>query len=172
MPAEEALARFKRGRLHMENANRLGPLSITPTGPRQTPRNDFGTVFAHAAQEVVRTGAGVVAALVPGSPMVSAAVASVSSVVAASTSSLRSASAQPLTGGTSGTGGVAGGSGQGEQWDLLAAQKEMQAEGAKMNLAYMNLQNEMQAESRAHNAISNIMKVRHDSAKAAINNIR
>ena len=42
----------------------------------------------------------------------------------------------------------------------------------KMNLAYMNLQNEMQAESRAHNAISNIMKVRHDSAKAAINNIR
>ena len=55
---------------------------------------------------------------------------------------------------------------------MLAAQKEMQAEGAKMNLAYMNLQNEMQAESRAHNAISNIMKVRHDSAKAAINNIR
>ncbi|HSP80094.1 MAG TPA: hypothetical protein VLQ93_16305, partial [Myxococcaceae bacterium] len=62
--------------------------------------------------------------------------------------------------------------GQGEQWDLMEAQRAMQAEGFKMNLAYMQLQNEMQKESRAHNAVSNIMKVRHDSAKAAINNIR
>ncbi|WNG34650.1 hypothetical protein F0U61_14090 [Archangium violaceum] len=151
----------------MENGNRIGNLSITPTVARQTPRNDFGTVLAHTAQEVVRTGAGVVAALVPGSPMVSAAVASVSSVVATSASSLRST--VPTAGGASGTAGTTG---KGEQWDLLAAQKELQAEGAKMNLAYMELQNDMQKESRAHNAISNIMKVRHDSAKAAINNIR
>ncbi|HYO57314.1 hypothetical protein [Archangium sp.] len=140
----------------MENGNRIGTLSITPTVPRQTPRNDFGTVFARTAQEVVKTGAGIVASLVPGAPMVSAAVASIGSVVSSSSASSAS----------SGT------PGQGEQWDLLAAQREMQAEGMKMNLAYMNLQNEMQAESRAHNAISNIMKVRHDSAKAAINNIR
>ncbi|WNG45099.1 hypothetical protein F0U60_14030 [Archangium minus] len=151
----------------MENGNRISNLSITPTVARQTPRNDFGTVLAHTAQEVVRTGAGVVAALVPGSPMVSAAVASVSSVVATSASSLRST--VPTAGGASGTAGTTG---KGEQWDLLAAQKELQAEGAKMNLAYMELQNDMQKESRAHNAISNIMKVRHDSAKAAINNIR
>ncbi|QRK04107.1 hypothetical protein JQX13_27945 [Archangium violaceum] len=151
----------------MENGNRIGNLSITPTVARQTPRNDFGTVLAHTAQEVVRTGAGVVAALVPGSPMVSAAVASVSSVVSTSTSSIQ------RTGATaSGAGSTAGTTGQGDQWDLLAAQKEMQAEGAKMNLEYMALQNDMQKESRAHNAISNIMKVRHDSAKAAINNIR
>lgn len=158
----------------MENGNRIGTLSITPTVARQTPRNDFGTVLARTAQEVVRTGAGVVAAIVPGAPAVSAAVASVSSVVSTSASSVRGASVP--TGGTGGTGSSAsatlGATGQGDQWDLLAAQKEMQAEGAKMNLAYMNLQNEMQAESRAHNAISNIMKVRHDSAKAAINNIR
>lgn len=156
----------------MENGNRIGTLSITPTVARQTPQNDFGTVLARTAQEVVRTGAGVVAAMMPGAPAVSAAVASVSSVVATSTSSVRGASVS--AGGTGGAGGASGalGTGQGDQWDLLAAQKEMQAEGAKMNLAYMNLQNEMQAESRAHNAISNIMKVRHDSAKAAINNIR
>jgi len=30
----------------------------------------------------------------------------------------------------------------------------------------------MQQESQRFNAISNVMKVRHDSAKAAINNIR
>jgi hypothetical protein len=161
----------------VENGNRIGTLSITPTVARQTPRNDFGTVLARTAQEVVRTGAGVVAAIVPGGPAVSAAVASVSSVVSTAASSAPSVRGASVTaGGTGGTGSSAsatlGGTGQGDQWDLLAAQKEMQAEGAKMNLAYMNLQNEMQAESRAHNAISNIMKVRHDSAKAAINNIR
>ena len=36
----------------------------------------------------------------------------------------------------------------------------------------VELQDEMQRESREHNTVSNIMKVRHDSAKAAINNIR
>lgn len=153
----------------MENGNRIGSLSITPTVARQTPRNDFGTVFARTAQEVVKAGAGIAASMMPGAPMVSAAVASISSVVSSTASSVGGASAQPGVGGAGGVGGTAGG---GEQWDLLAAQREMQAEGMKMNLAYMNLQNEMQAESRAHNAISNIMKVRHDSAKAAINNIR
>ena len=153
----------------MENGNRIGSLSITPTVARQTPQNDFGTVFARTAQEVVRAGAGVAASLVPGGAAVSAAVSSVSSVVSSTASSVGGASARPGAGGAGGVGGTAGG---GEQWDLLAAQREMQAEGMKMNLAYMNLQNEMQAESRAHNAISNIMKVRHDSAKAAINNIR
>jgi len=153
----------------VENGNRIGSLSITPTVARQTPRNDFGTVFARTAQEVVKAGAGIAASMMPGAPMVSAAVASISSVVSSTASSVGGASAQPGVGGAGGVGGTAGG---GEQWDLLAAQREMQAEGMKMNLAYMNLQNEMQAESRAHNAISNIMKVRHDSAKAAINNIR
>lgn len=144
----------------MENGNRIGSLSITPTGPRQTPQNDFGTVFARTAREVARTGAGVVATLVPGGPAVSAAVSSVGSTLSSAASPLGSTS-----------GGV-GTTGQGDSWELLEAQKEMQAEGMKMNLAYMNLQNEMQKESRTHNAVSNILKVRHDSAKAAINNIR
>ncbi len=158
----------------MENGNRIGSVSITPTVARQTPQNDFGTVFARTAQEVVRTGAGVVATLVPGGPAVSAAVSSISKVVSTAATA-RSASAVPMPGGAGGAGsatGTVGGTGQGDQWDLLAAQKEMQAEGMKMNLAYMDLQNDMQKESRAHNALSNIMKVRHDSAKAAINNIR
>ncbi len=149
----------------MENGNRIGSVSITPTVARQTPQNDFGTVFARTAQEVVKAGAGIAASMMPGAPMVSAAVASVSSVVSSTASSVQGVSA-------AGAGGVGGAAGQGGQWDLLAAQREMQAEGMKMNLAYMDLQNDMQKESRAHNALSNIMKVRHDSAKAAINNIR
>ena len=164
----------------MENTNRLGSLSITPTVARQTPHTDFGTVLASAAREVVKTGAGVAASLLPGSPAVSAAVASLGKVVSLGSSSAGGApavrGAVAVSGG--GASGVTGGSGtvavtgQGDQWDLLAAQKAMQDDGAKMNLAYMELQNQMQQESRAQNAVSNIMKVRHDSAKAAINNIR
>ena len=71
-----------------------------------------------------------------------------------------------------GPGGPGGTTGKGDAWDMLEAQKLMAAEGQKFNMAYLQLQNEMQKESREHNAISNIMKVRHDSAKAAINNIR
>jgi hypothetical protein len=159
----------------MESGNRMSGVSIVPTVARRTPNNDFGAVLANTAREVVRSGMGVVASFAPGLPGVSAAVASVSAVVSGPAASVRGAAVSVGTGGPAGSMGASSGtapSGQGEQWDLLAAQREMQAEGAKMNLAYMNLQNEMQAESRAHNAISNIMKVRHDSAKAAINNIR
>ncbi|WP_426736435.1 hypothetical protein [Myxococcus faecalis] len=149
-------------------------LSTTHTLPRQTPRNDFGTVLAHAAHTVVNKGAGVVGGMIPTGAILSAAVSSTKLAVAqmapmktsdfASTASASTASASLGTGGTS--------SGSTDAWELLNAQKELSAEGQKFNAAYLHLQNEMQRESREHNAVSNIMKVRHDSAKAAINNIR
>ncbi|NTX00720.1 hypothetical protein HUA74_01365 [Myxococcus sp. CA051A] len=138
--------------------------------PRQTPRNDFGTVLAHAAHQVVSKGAGLVGGMIPSGPILSAAVSStkmaVSSVVpmGATTTSAASTSAAGASLGTP--------TGNGDAWDLLEAQKALSADGQKFNAAYLQLQNEMQRESREHNAVSNIMKVRHDSAKAAINNIR
>lgn len=155
----------------MESGNNLiGTVVITPTIARQTPKSDFGAVLARTAQEVVRVGSSVAASFVPGGPMLSAAV----SAVGAAVSSVGSvAGAAPLQAG-GGVGGAEGGatSGRGEQWDLLEAQRALNAEGQQFNMAYLQLQNEMQRESREHNAVSNIMKVRHDSAKAAINNIR
>ncbi|MCP3162661.1 hypothetical protein [Myxococcus qinghaiensis] len=142
--------------------------------PRQTPRNDFGTVLAHAAHQVVSKGAGIVGGMIPQGPILSAAVSStkmaISSVVPmGTTTSGGSASAVS----TSAAGASLGTpTGNGDAWDLLEAQKALSADGQKFNAAYLQLQNEMQRESREHNAISNIMKVRHDSAKAAINNIR
>ena len=61
----------------MESGNRMSGESIVPTVARRTPNNDFGAVMANTAREVVRSGAGVVAALAPGLPGMSAAVASV-----------------------------------------------------------------------------------------------
>lgn len=167
----------------MENNNRIASLSITLTQPRQTPKNEFGAVLARTAQEVVTTGAGLVGRVIPGAPVLSAAVSSISSVAStvgsvSTTVPSTGGATVPIpgvsgtTGGTSGTGTAGGTAGKGEAWDLLEAQKLMAAEGQKFNMAYLQLQNEMQRESREHNAVSNIMKVRHDSAKAAINNIR
>ena len=160
----------------MENNNRIASLSITPTLPRQTPQNEFGAVLARTAQEVVKTGAGLVGGMLPGGPVMSAAVSSIRSVVSAVPSTNASITPVPgsggAVGGTSGPGTAGGTTGRGDAWDMLEAQRLMAAEGQKFNVAYLQLQNEMQRESREHNAVSNIMKVRHDSAKAAINNIR
>ncbi len=40
------------------------------------------------------------------------------------------------------------------------------------NLQYLQLQQDMQGQNRQFTMVSNIMKVKHDTAKAAINNIR
>ncbi|MCY1020854.1 hypothetical protein [Pyxidicoccus sp. MSG2] len=160
----------------MDNDNRIPSLTITPTVARQTPKNEFGTVLARAAQEVVRSGAGLVGGMIPAGPIVSAAVSSTRAVVSTVASTGGSSTTVPVgSGGTAGAGGSTGtgaATGNGDAWDLLEAQRALSADGQKFNMAYLALQNEMQKESREHNAISNIMKVRHDSAKAAINNIR
>ncbi|RKH41338.1 hypothetical protein [Corallococcus sicarius] len=168
----------------MDPDRRISSLSIAQTVPRQTPQTDFGPTFARAAREVVRTGAGLVGGMLPAGVISSAAVAGLRGAVSAAVPSPMALTAS-AAGGASATGAstsamsahatgtTAGGTtGQGDAWDLMEAQKLMNAEGQKFNVAYLALQNEMQKESREHNAISNIMKVRHDSAKAAINNIR
>ncbi|MBZ4419534.1 hypothetical protein [Myxococcus sp. RHSTA-1-4] len=158
----------------MDPDNRIPSLTITHTVPRQTPKNEFGTVLARAAHEVARSGVGLVGGMIPAGPIVSAAVSSARSVVStvASTDGLGKSAPMPGSAGNVGPSAVGGATGSGDAWDLLEAQRALSADGQKFNMAYLALQNEMQRESREHNAISNIMKVRHDSAKAAINNIR
>ncbi|NPC87283.1 hypothetical protein HPC49_55055, partial [Pyxidicoccus fallax] len=111
-------------------------------------------------------------------PLLSAAVSSAKAVVSTVAPTGGVSKAMPMSGSagagtaSAGTSTASGATGSGDAWDLLEAQRAVTAEGQKFNMAYLQLQNEMQRESREHNAISNIMKVRHDSAKAAINNIR
>lgn len=171
----------------MDQHNRISPISIAQTTARQTPNNDFGTVLARTVGEVVRSGVGIMGG-VAGGPVLSAAVSGVqrtlgvTSLGAASGASPVSTAAYasgvgpvggPIHSAASATAaGAASGAGTGGNWDLLEAQRLLQKDGQSFNVAYLQLQNSMQQESREHNAISNIMKVRHDSAKAAINNIR
>jgi hypothetical protein len=52
---------------------------------------------------------------------------------------------------------------------LKHATEEMQQ---SFNLQYLQLQQNMQQQNRQFTLVSNIMKVKHDTTKAAINNIR
>jgi len=55
--------------------------------------------------------------------------------------------------------------------DVVEATRALQQEAQSFNLQYLQLQEGMQRESREFTAITNVMKVKHDSAKSAINNI-
>lgn len=66
-----------------------------------------------------------------------------------------------------------GGGGSNESKDSeLERMHMMQRESQAFNLEYMALQEAAQAENRRFTALSNLMKARHDTAKAAISNIR
>ena len=60
------------------------------------------------------------------------------------------------------------GQGQTDQLDKMWA---MQRESQMHNMQYMELQTQMQADNRNFSTMSNLMKVRHDTAKSAINNM-
>ena len=139
------------------NPHRLNEIEITKTVPRQTPKREFTDYMGHAVATAVSVGADFVAPVAASNPLLSAAVSAVKSVA-------QGAMAQ------AGTASV-GGSGS-DPVSMLDANRQMMLEGAALNQQYLQLQHDMQQESQQYNTVSNVMKVRHDSAKAAINNIR
>ncbi len=178
----------------MDNPNRIASTSTTQTVDRQTPHDEFGKVLQKSLGEVVKVGAQL-AGPVLGPSVVTTAVAFVDGIAQKTAPSVATgsyakstlsagvtmgkvmqngASAEGSSGaaGTSGSTGTTGGTAGTSGNELLDAQAALQADGQRFNLAYLHLQDEMQKESRQFNLITNIMKVRHDSAKAAINNIR
>lgn len=69
--------------------------------------------------------------------------------------------------GGKGQGGAQAGAGRDDidkMWDM---QKDNQA----YNMEYMQLQQQLQSDNRSFSTLSNLMKVRHDTAKSAINNM-
>ncbi|MBX7115372.1 MAG: hypothetical protein K1X64_13670 [Myxococcaceae bacterium] len=146
----------------MESSNRLALVNTTFDVPRQTPKHSFGQAMAAAANGVVRVG-DAIASAVPGVPVLSTAISAVVSLanantppamVAASRGTAVIGNEQPLV--SAADDGLNG---------TLLQMRQQSAE-------YLAMQNAMQQESREYNALSNIIKVRHDSAKAAIGNIR
>ena len=130
----------------------IDPIHVAPTAQRQTEPSGFGEVMRAAGKGLV-DGVAVTASLaapfVPGGAILAGALRE---GARAATSPGRST--------------AAGGSG-----DVVEATRALQQEAQSFNLQYLQLQENMQRESREFQALSNVMKVKHDSAQAAINNI-
>ncbi|MDP1822888.1 MAG: hypothetical protein Q8L48_06590 [Archangium sp.] len=155
----------------MESSNRI---SLTPTVARQTPKNEFGNVLKNALQTAANAG-GALLNSVPGAGIISAAVSNVTALASNGGSAQASFAATGVTAVGSGGGAMGGATGQalatspnGVPTELTGMIGQMRAEADRSTMMQM----QMQQESREYNTISNVLKVRHDSAKSAINNIR
>lgn len=152
--------------------SRIDQLSVTPTTTRQSQGQEFGEVLKSSLQQGVKAAGMVSGALlgsIPGSGVVSAAVSAVTAMASQGPRSASAASSGIIN--VNGGGSVGGGAGLSNaavSGDGAAMVSEMRAEANRS----MAMQMAMQQESREYNTISNVLKVRHDSAKAAINNIR
>lgn len=122
-------------------------LNVEPARGRQTADNDFGSMVKRGAQRAlgaVAGGARAAASLLPGGGFVTAV-------------------ADAAIGSVTGQGG--------DKWALLQAQERMQEEGLANSLRLLALQRRMHQETQRYTALSNVMKSRHEMARAAINNI-
>ena len=137
--------------------SRIDPIHVTPTTERKTESSRFGDTLRAAAAGVadgIASGVGLAAPFVPGGLVLSAAVRGAGRAVSAAASSSTAARASAEGGG-----------------DVIEATRALQQEAQSFNLQYLQIQEGMQRESREFTALTNVMKVKHDSAKAAINNI-
>lgn len=138
--------------------NRIESIHVAPTSQQRPTPARFEVALRSAAAGVVggvAAGVELAAPIVPGGSVLSAAVR---------------AGASGLARSALGRGGIAAGAGG--EGDVLAATRVLQQEAQSFNAQYLQLQEGMQRESREFTAVSNVMKVRHDSAKAAIQNIQ
>lgn len=62
--------------------------------------------------------------------------------------------------------------GSGSEAEGVDAMWEMQREQQEFNLEYLALQQSIQSENREFSTLSNLLKAQHDTAKAAVSNIR
>ena len=136
--------------------NPIPPIHVATTTERKTEPGRFGVALRTAAAGAARGVAASVelaAPFVPGGTVLSGAVRAAAGTLASGGAGARSAE-------------TAAGEG-----DLVAATRALQQQSQSFNLQYLQLQENMQRESREFAALSNVMKVKHDSAKSAINNI-
>ena len=151
----------------MESSNRI---SLTPTVSRQTPKNEFGNVLKNAIQTAANVGGSLLNS-VPGVGVISAAVSNVTALASRGGSAQASFAATGVSsvqGGGGATAQAMATSPDGVPGELTGMIGQMRAEADRSTMMQM----QMQQESREYNTISNVLKVRHDSAKSAINNIR
>jgi hypothetical protein len=166
--------------------NRIESISIVPTTPRQSMPGRFDVALQNAASHLARTVTGGLELAAPAIPGGTFLLGAVRAATQPAPGSAPVTAAAPFVGGsTLGTGGVAAagagtitGTGAGAttgaagETDIMASARALQAESQAYNAQYLQLQEAMQRENREFTALSNVMKVKHDTARAAIGNIQ
>ncbi len=128
-------------------------IQVEPSRPRETPRPTL------SFQGILRGGANVLlagaqaASTVIGAPLLTAAVAKARAGIDAAPAGASASASAPAT----------------SESDAL---RTMQQERASEDLKLIALQSEIQRHDRQISLLSNMLKARHDTAKAAIGNIR
>ncbi len=126
--------------------------AVTGSGATQPPqKKGFGDILGSALGGFARGAGGALSVLSPPAALVGGLVSGVASAVSA------------LTGGGGAPAPIR------SDADLLAL---LSQPGELSSQDYLRIQQYMQAEAQQFTAVSNVLKVRSDSAKAAINNIR
>jgi len=148
-------------------------LDSTPTAPRTTalPTRPFQSMLNAGAGAVV-TGAEAAVTKLPGGAVLAAALRPTSPTLSFPGASVAGAPAAPAPqtpegypASSGGTPGASTGAGDPSMESLLS-------QDANQNLYYIQLQERMSAENRFYTAYSNVLRVRHDSMKNAIGNLR
>jgi hypothetical protein len=150
------------------------------SAPRPTatpPRIQFADVLAKTAGGVVRSAERAMT-LLPGAPLMALALrgGAVSSVGAAGSHGGVSAPegpgpiGGPIGGGGAGAAGGVGSVGSGAPTD--GGIESSLAQSQEMNLYFLQIQEEVNAQNRSFTVLSNVLKAEHDTVKTAIGNIR
>lgn len=161
----------------------------TQPRPTATPtRVQFADVLSGGAQALVR-GAQAAVNAIPGTPLAAVAVRGGGSASSANPSSglaapgnLRSVASAVTLSAPEGPGGVAGGTGLvnvggmsiGLGGGAVTSDGGLEStisQSEQMNLYYLQVQEEVNAQNRTYTALSNVLEVEHSTAKSAIGNI-
>ena len=147
-------------------------VTVEPARARQTqpPATPFRDVLAGGVN-ILMAGAEAATSVV-GGPVLAAAVHEArSDVVTGLAGDGGGGGSAGLTAVTMGAAGPVAGA-AGSAGSELATMHAMQRESQLFNMQLINLQEDIQKESRHFNTVSNVLRAKHDTAKSAIGNIR
>lgn len=166
-------------------------VQIDQSRVRQTSNTSFGHVLGEGlsrSADAVLSAGQLAAPFIPGGAVLSAAINGVGTLKSSVAGQTASSSGAMTTGvpalapnatGIGGSGTILSGtsasmsSGQaGLGGDMMTRMERMQEMNQSFNMQYLQLQQNMQDESRRFTLISNIMKTKHDTAKNSISNVR
>ena len=158
--------------------NRIPPFRpdvvAAQSAPRPTPKPsnvNFSAVLTRGAKGLV-AGAEAALNVLPGGPLMAVAIRGGASGIGASTTPMMSGpsggrGATTAEGpGVSGTG--TGGTGTPTDGGIENSLQQSQ----EMNMYYLQIQEQVNAQNRTFSALSNVLKAEHDTVKTAIGNIR